>query len=398
MRIAQIVCTYPPYHGGMGNVVYQTASELAKLGHDVEVLTPHYFEEDEIEIGKAGEMESVEEQKEVERDLNVQARRLKPALQKGNAAYIPQVQKELDDFDLVHLHYPFFGVANLVRKWKKRNPHKPLVITYHMDNRAPGWLGLYFKYYAKFWMPKILNSADLLIASSLDYIENSDARNIYLENKDKWMELPFGVDIERFQPRKKQEDLYIRHGLDKKQPILLFVGGMDRAHHFKGISIFLKSLKKIREDGVELQVILVGEGDLRESYQIQSKFLGLSNSVKFVGKISNEELPYYYNLADLFVLPSINSSEAFGMVLLESMSSGVPVVASDLAGVRTVARAGGELVEPNNYFDLAETIISFFDNNVDREQRGEEVRSLVENKYSWSLIASKLSDVYQQLV
>ncbi len=398
MRIAHIVCTYPPYHGGMGNVVYQTASELVKLGHDVEVLTPRYFEEDELEIEKEGDFKSVEDQKEVERDLEVTARRLKPALQKGNAAYIPQIQREIDDFDLVHLHYPFYGVANLVRKWKKRNPHKPLVITYHMDNRAPGWLGLYFKYYAKFWMSKILNSADVLIGSSFDYIESSNASSIYQNNKNKWIELPFGVDIERFKPRDKPESLFTRHGFDVDKPTLLFVGGMDMAHHFKGIPVLLQALKKIKDDGIELQTVLVGEGELREDYQMQAKFLGLSRIVKFAGKVSNDELPYYYNMADLFVLPSINRSEAFGMVLLESMASGVPVVASDLAGVKTVAKDGGELVEPNNYIDLAEAIASFFSSDVKRSDIKQHVREVAEQKYSWESIVQELDKIYQQLV
>lgn len=401
MKIAQIVCTYPPYHGGMGNVVYETASGLAKLGHEVEVLTPHYYSEEEAETPKElrprEEMPSVEKQIAVEKDLALVARRLKPILQKGNAAYIPQIQNELDDFDLVHLHHPFYGVANLVRKWKLRNPHKPLVITYHMDNRAPGWLGLFFKYYAKYWMPKILNSADIILASSLDYIEHSSAGSIYLQNKSKWRELSLGVDIEKFIPRPKPETLFSRYGLDLNQPLLLFVGGMDRAHYFKGIQVLLQALHKLKKDGFELPTLLVGEGELRPEYEAQAKFLGLNGFVKFAGQASREELPYFYNMADLFVLPSINQSEAFGMVLLEAFASGVPVVASNLPGVRQVALDGGEVFNSGNYLELAEALVSFFTSDFDKQSARENARLVAEQKYSWDSVIRELDSIYQQL-
>ncbi|MBI4993268.1 MAG: hypothetical protein HZC26_04015 [Candidatus Magasanikbacteria bacterium] len=91
----------------------------------------------------------------------------------------------------------------MVRKWKSRNPKKPLVITYHMDTRAPSWKGLLFKYYGKFWLPRILRPADKLIVSSFDYLKNSDAGFLYKENPDQWLELQFGVDLEKFKPRER---------------------------------------------------------------------------------------------------------------------------------------------------------------------------------------------------
>lgn len=396
MRIAHIVCTYPPYYGGMGNVVFQTASELTKLGHEVEVLTPDYYPSEEIK--------SVEEKPEAVHEEAVQekidyATRLKPALQYGNAAYIPQIQNELDRFDLVHLHYPFFGVANLVKKWKLRNPKKSLVITYHMDTRAPSWKGLFFKYYAKFWMPRILGVADKLLVSSFDYLESSDASKVYKENKKKWIELPFGVDIDRFQPRDIPLDLSQDLNLDQDLPVLLFVGGMDSAHYFKGVLVLLQSLLYLKNNNTPVQAVLIGDGDLRSNFELRAKSFGLDNLVRFVGQVSNDDLPLYYNLADLFVLPSVNQSEAFGMVLLEAMASGTPVVASDLSGVRTVAQEGGVVVPPDNPNALAEVIYGFFSKS-DQDQAGWSfsVRRVVEEKYSWPVIIKKLDEIYQQLV
>jgi len=397
MKIAQIVSTYPPYYSGMGNVVFQTASGLTTLGHEVEVLTPGVYEVEEVKPVE----EKPEQKHETELEERIDyARRLKPTLQYGNAAYLPQIQNELDQFDLVHLHYPFFGVANLVRRWKLRHPHKPLVITYHMDTRGPGWKGLIFKYYSKFWLPRILGSADKLIVSSFDYLQSSQAFDLFNQDKHKWLELPFGVDSERFQPRQKSEALLEFHNLDCELPTLLFVGGMDSAHYFKGIPVLLQALQLIRERerGLKFQAILVGEGDLRQDFEVQTKILGLNNIVRFTGKVSDEDLPYYYNLADLFVLPSINQGEAFGTVLLEAMASGVPVIASNLPGVCTVAQDGGVVVEPSSAVELAEAIYEYFGKQSEITKMKGLVRQVVEEKYSWEPIVEKLSVLYTQLV
>jgi len=378
MKIAHIVCSYPPYYGGMGNVVFQTASALSDLGHAVEVFTPQYGNPPQEDIEYA--------------------RRLKPEIQYGQAARLGKIKKILNDFDLVHLHYPFFGTANLIRKWKENNPEKPLVITYHMDTRAPGWKGLIFKYYSKYWMPKILGSADKLIASSYDYIDSSDARQLYKKNKYKWLELPFGVDTKRFVPRKKPEALLNRHGLNPELPILLFVGGMDLAHYFKGIPVLLKAMFFLKQNKINTQLVLVGDGELKEKFILQARGLGLESQVIFVGKIPNDELSYYYNLADLFILPSINQGEAFGMVLLEAMASGVPVVTTDLPGVRQVAGDAGLIVKPNDPVELAKAITGYFGEDKNMPEWSERVRLLAQEKYAWDKIVANLEAVYKDLV
>ncbi|PIR75837.1 MAG: hypothetical protein CO030_05205 [Candidatus Magasanikbacteria bacterium CG_4_9_14_0_2_um_filter_42_11] len=398
MRIAHIVCSYPPYYGGMGNVVLQTVQELGKRGHDVEVITPLYHtapsttpEEFSAQGGSALGGEPAGK-------LVDYARRVTPSIQYGNAARIPQVANELDEFDLVHLHYPFYGTANLVRKWKLRNPHKPLVITYHMDSRAPGWKGLFFKYYNTFWMPRILGSADLLIASSFEYIEASDAAQIFHAGRDKWRELPFGVDIERFQPREKPMDLFQQAGFDPALPTILFVGGMDPAHYFKGVDVLLKALLRLKKNEYSVQAFFVGDGDLRARYEAQAKGYGLQESVKFLGYVEDALLPIVYNAADLFVLPSTTRGEAFGMVLLEALASGVPVVASDLAGVRSVAEEGGMVFPPGDDVALAEGIAGYITDPQNKEDFSAVARQIAIETYSWPRIIDQLEDWYTELV
>jgi glycosyltransferase involved in cell wall biosynthesis len=395
MKIAHIVCSYPPYYGGMGNVVFQTASELSKLGHTVEVLTPGVFESKEIRPQKAPHAKTHTPKLNTQIDF---ATRLKPSLSYGNAARLPGISKELDRFDIVHLHYPFFGTANLVRKWKIKNPKKPLVITYHMDVRSPGWKGLIFKYYSKYWMPKILGSADAIIASSFDYIASSDAASLYTKKKEKWVALPFGVDTDRFTIREKPANILNKLNIQEDIPTLLFVGGMDAAHHFKGVPVLLKALYLLKEQGRPTQCVFVGDGKLRAEFELRAKGMGLSSLVHFVGRVSDEDLPYYYNLADLFVLPSVHQGEAFGMVLLEAMASGVPVIASDLPGVRTVAADGGMVVPPNKYTELAEIIAGFFSKKINHKEWQMRVRKMAEQKYAWTPIVQQIDMLYTDLL
>ncbi|MBI2989690.1 MAG: glycosyltransferase family 4 protein [Candidatus Magasanikbacteria bacterium] len=395
MNIVHIVCRYPPYYSGMGNVVFKSAAELSKLGHEVLVLTPEYYEERELRPANAL---SVEEHSDELKERIDFAKRLKPSLHYGNAARLGDIESELQDADIVHLHYPFFGTANLVRKWKKRNPHKPLVITYHMDPRSQGWKGLFFKLYAEWWMPKILDSADSLVSSSLDYIQHSHALPHFKHHPEKWTEIPFGVDTEIFQPRPKPRALFEHLGLEISTPLVLFVGGMDEAHYFKGIPVFLKALTSLKHTrGLHFQAVLVGEGSLRRSYEEQAVLYGIHEHIRFVGAVSDLELPYYYNMADLFVLPSINSSEAFGMVLLEAMASGVPVLASDLPGVRSLAEEGGVTFRAGDHQDLAEALFGYFLDQENEEMWEKQVRLTAEEKYAWPLIAKRLENVYQNL-
>lgn len=381
MRIAHVVSTYPPYYGGMGNVVHQTVAALRGRGHEVMVITPDYAP---AETRAQQEGEGV--------------RRLPPVISYGNAAYLPAIKKELADVDVVHLHYPFFGTANLVRQWRLSDPSRRLVVTYHMDTRSPDWKGIIFKLYAKWWLPKILQSADVCIGSSFDYIEVSDAAALYRAASSKWIDLPFGVDTDRFAPRELPVELFARVGLDPAVPTALFVGGMDPAHHFKGVSYFLRAIAAVRRSDQSIQAVLVGDGSLREQFEYEARGLGIADVVRFVGSVSNDELPLFYNMAAVTVLPSTAKNEAFGMVLLESFASGVPVIASDLPGVRTVASRAGSVVPPKDVAALAQALDAYVVDAEGRRTLGAQGRAAAETTFSWPRIAQELESIYTGLM
>src|SRR5688572_13948973 len=120
MRIAQVVASYPPYRGGLGNVARAYAEGLRARGHEVEVLTPDYGGDPPAAAG---------------------VRRLRPLLRLGQLAVLPELARFGAGFDVVHLHFPFFGAAEFVALARARGRIARLVLSYHMDAHAGGLRG-----------------------------------------------------------------------------------------------------------------------------------------------------------------------------------------------------------------------------------------------------------------
>lgn len=176
---------------------------------------------------------------------------------------------------------------------------------------------------------------------------------------------------------------------------VLFVGGLDRAHSFKGLPILLQAVPRISD----VRLRIVGDGDLRPQYEQQARALGISDRVEFLGSVSDGELPNMYRQSDVLVLPSIGRSEAFGVVLLEAMASGIPVIASDLPGVRTVVADGetGFLAPPGDVSALADRIGSLARDSEQRQRMSAAARQRVEERYDWERVMERWLKIYDGL-
>lgn len=378
MKIAQVVCVLPPYGGGIGVVAHFYATELARsFNHEVHVFTPKFKENPDYK-------------------RNYQIHQLRPFLKFGNAAWVPQLRWKLkDDFDIVHLHYPFIGGAEAVYRLKKTGKIKKLAVSYHMDFVSEDFKGKILDLYSKYHTEKLLEQADKIIAASFDYIKDSSIRDYFLKHKKKFVELPFGVR-RIFRVRSKDPYLMKKFKVKPDEKIILFVGGLDAAHYFKGIKYLIEAMKLLPEN---YKLIVAGEGNLKKEYMKQAKDLGLADRIYFPGYVEKDILPEHYNLADLFVLPSIDKSEAFGIVLIEALASGTPVVASNLKGVRTVVDSGrtGLLFQPRNPRDIAEKAKLILENPKLYEQFTKNAQSIANKKYRWPKIAAKLNEIYKNL-
>jgi glycosyltransferase involved in cell wall biosynthesis len=181
--------------------------------------------------------------------------------------------------------------------------------------------------------------------------------------------------------------------------VVLFVGAIDRAHYFKGIPILLQALA--HSAIADLSLIIVGRGDLQSVYEQQAATIGLSKRVHFAGYVPDSDLPHHYRLADVTVLPSTTAGEAFGLILLESLACGTPVIASNLVGVRTVVDSGmdGWLVPPADVEALAGRLAALLSIQPERLRvMGQSGRVKVVSRYAWSRIGDLLDDLYREII
>jgi len=378
MRIAHVTATFPPYRGGTGNVCFHNARELVRRGYMVDVFT--------AAVPEAPDQEETE---------GIHIHRLRSLLRLGNAPLIPQLLGRLRGFDLIHLHYPFIGgeLAALAA----RLTHTPLVITYHQDVLLSGPMA---------WMERLLRqtagrftlrSAERVLFTSRDYGQASYIRPLLRGREDRIGELPNGVDTVVFSPGEPHRRLYRVCGLAPGDRVVLLVAGLDRAHFFKGVDIFLKALSQLPG---EIKGVIAGDGDLRPAYEATANSLGLAGRVFFAGRIPDGDLPDYYRLADVTVLPSVTMGEAFGLVLLESMACGTPVIASNLPGVRTVVADGqdGFLAPPGDADSLVICIQRLLDDTLLQLEFGRRGRAKMEEKYAWPVVVDQLEQVYASIL
>ena len=373
-KIAQVVCTYPPYHGGMGKVAFEYTERLRSRGYNVHVFTSK--DEDVV-------------------DDPEYVHRIPAILSVGNAGVMPSLFNRLKGFDLVHVHYPFFGGAEPVIVRKALRQDQGLVMTYHMDATATGLRGAIFEAHKHVLFPWIANRCDRILVSSKDYYESSALAKLTSVN-DRVEIHPFGVDLQKFSPG-IEEALQMELGISNNVPILLFVGGLDRAHHFKGLPVLLESLKDLAPP---FHLVVVGSGELKETYEALAKMHNLSDRVTFVGGVSDEDLPRYYRMADVFVFPSIRRAEAFGLVALEAAACGLPTIASSLPGVRSVVLDGetGLLVTPEDVGAFRSAIELLLTRTDLREQLGRSARLHAEAHFSWEPLMTNLEATYKSVL
>lgn len=371
MKIAHVVSTFPPYHGGMGNAAYQYAKGLSENGHLVTVITPDWAGSNITQSPQPLE--------------KFQVRRIRPAFSYGNSAFLGNLPELVEEFDLVHLHYPFLGAESILQI------KKPLITTYQMDLIGSGWKKTVFDYYQKWYLPKFLKRSDQLIFTSTDYLDHSRAAAYKNMVADKINIIPLGVGPE-FRPAPRDKNFWSKLGV-KETKIILFVGGLDSAHYFKGIDNLISAFANLKDD--QSALVIVGEGDLRPAYEAKVKELNLKN-VYFLGRASSQQLITYNQQCDFTVLPSIDSSEAFGLVILEAMACAKPVIASNLPGVRQLIEIGrdGLLVKPGDIQDLAGQLAQML--KLDTVAMGANASRKIEERFRWPKIIAEIEAVYRK--
>ncbi len=372
MRVLHVACVAPPDVGGIGAAAAREVRGLRARGIDARLVAPTPV--------IPGQME------------RSYIEYLPPRLRFGNGAVLPGLIELAQGYDVIHLHYPFFGAAEPLLLRARQLP--PIVMTFHMDAKTQGWKRLVVALHRWMLQPFLLPRAKRLLVSSFDYARHSSLARWFARAPERVLEVPFGVDTDVFSPG---PDERVRLGIPPTAKTVLSVGGMDAAHAFKGVPELLQVIAKLPE---QVHVLLVGDGELRAGFEELATSLGIRGRTHFLGRVDTPTLVRAYRSADVFAFPSTSAAEAFGLVVLEAAAVGVPAVASSWPGVRTVIEHGitGMLVPPGDAHALLGALQTLLFQDVERRAMGEAARVRVGARFSWERHVDALVQVYEQVV
>ncbi len=390
--------------GGMNVYVRDLTRYLGRLGVHVDIFTrsqdehvPHVLHD----LGYGNRVVHVPAGPEFPLQKNELAKYI-PDFVEGIMNFV--VSKNLS-YDLIHSHYWMSGIAGLELKeiW-----NVPLVSMFHtlgtMKNRVAQEDSQLEGDYRIRGEKKVLKEADAIIAATP--AEEAQLQWLYQADISKVIIIPPGVDVSRFYPIAKDEAKEFI-GVTTGDKMLLFVG---RIEPLKGLDVLLQSIALIVNDGrlsnTHLCLVVIG-GDpgadeatkSEEMARIQdmSRQLGLTDFVRFNGMQSQDSLPYYYSASEVVIVPS--HYESFGMVALEAMACGIPVVASQVGGLAFLIQDGitGFHVPVGEPEALADRIIALLMDQELRAQMGTQAADFAQ-AYSWKVIAEKINETYEELI
>lgn len=285
--------------------------------------------------------------------------------------------------DIVHVHLPN-PTAELA--YLLARPRGRLVVAYHSDVIRQKNL---FKLYRPV-LETFLSRADAIIAGAPQNIEHSPVLSRFA---DRSVVIPLGVEPDDFRmtPERHRRVTALRERFGPR--VVFFVG---RHIYYKGIDVLIRAMQH-----VDAHLLIGSDGPLTGELTDLTRRLGLTSRVTFVGRIPDDDLPCFYHASDVFCLPSVARSEAFGIVQLEAMASGVPVVSTRLAtGVVYVNLDGvtGLTVPPGDVTALAGALNRLFGDDALRTTLGRQARERVEREFTHDINARRTLELYAELL
>lgn len=292
----------------------------------------------------------------------------------------------LHKYDIVLLGDGALGIIGWIIKFFSQ---KPVVCIVHgLDLTYPNII------YQKLWVNIFLRKVDKLIAVGNEIINQAVLRGI---PRSKLIFVPNGVSIKKPLPTYSKKDLEKLIGREIHGKVLLTLGRLVKR---KGVAWFIEEV--VDKSCDSYIYIIAGDGAEKSNIITIIKKNGLQNRVFYIGAVSDKEKEILYSTADLFIQPNIKvpgDIEGFGLVVLEAASYGLPVVASEIEGLKDAINNGvtGVLVQERNVAQYKKMIAFFLENDENRKQFGVKARRYVMKYYSWENIAVKYVDIIGQL-
>ena len=381
MRVLITSTYFHPYSSGLSVYALRLARGLAELGHEVCVLTSQYDPKLAPEETLAG--------------FRVVRVKVGTKLSKGvlMPGFHTQAKKWIAWADVVNVHMPQFESVVIARLAKRAK--KPLVVTYHCDlvmsggwfSRLAGWVTTQLGKWT-------LKQAQVIVQNTLDYAENSAVLKPYLE---KVVEVPTPVDSLDPVPE-EAKSFRLRFGLMESDKVLGLAG---RVASEKGYEYLAQALPLVWQKYPSARVVHAGSwkgviGEETYLAKVEQMIQCFGDKWKSLGFLSDEDFMRFFAACDLLVFSSLNATESFGIVQIEALSQGTPVVASDLPGVRQpVFRTGiGRIVPVRDAESLAKGIISVL-------EEGPGARKVPETylgQFDQKKVAERYQEIYSSMV
>ncbi len=371
MRVLQCSDAYYPFPGGVSEHLHELTEALRRRGHQVDILTAWY----------PGSPEREEGVYRVGRVVILKASKVFNLTQLTITTITPSVAKEVKrivrrGYDIVHVHGPYApNLPYLAAKYAL----SPVVATHHT-----AFVGFNWHKIGRFFFRNIGKKVAVNIG-----VSQVAVREIAPYYPGRYTIIPNGVNTRRFRPDAPRPKIYEA----LKGPVVLYVGRMEPR---KGFPRLAAAWPLVKRAVPEAQLVAVGKGPQLEEYKALVK--DFADSVHFVGYVPGDELPGYYAGASVYTSPAVGG-ETFGIVLVEAMASGAPVVASNISGYAQVIKHGvnGLLVDTQNPEAYAEALISVLKNPELARQLREEGFKTAE-RYSWDRVAEQVEALYERVL
>lgn len=396
LRIAQVSAHTSPLAplggretGGMNVYVLELSRELARLGYEIDIFTR-----------RDADMPRVETIEPNLRLVRMDAGPAKPIEKEAIIDYLPDFARDMRRFaheeglgySIIHSHYWQSGWAGGHLARELQAPHMVMFHTLgEVKNRA--------RFGQEEPKKRIRHERQIARRASAIVTASSHERELleryYGADRAKVHTIPCGVDLERFHP-KDPAAARQRLGLPLHSPILLWVGRLEK---LKGVDILISAVAQLDER--DFTLLIVGGDEradgLKAELQAQAKVTGIAENVRFVGAVKHEDLPDYYSAADVCVVPSYY--ESFGLVAVEAMACGTPVVASRVGGLVSTVIDGvsGYLIPwrcPEPFAEKLEVLL----NNPELRNNFSRAAQRSMERFAWRRVSLQMASLYDRVL
>jgi glycosyltransferase involved in cell wall biosynthesis len=387
--------------GGAERVLFEQSTRLAKRGHDIHILTRKLQDHDNLQA----EIHGVHEWRYEVSQKNVLS--FFASCRQNAKDLFERLDGEFD-YDRINFHQPFSAMGVLRSPGSARIPkvytcHSLSFEEYISRNPKPGLRPERLLYYLNVAARKRIEKRALTLSDRIVVLSRftlNKLYDVYSIPDQKISIIPGAVDLDKFHPKEDKFASRRKLGIPQNKVILLTIRNLVARMGLENLIIAMKKSVKTAKD---LHLVIGGEGSLEADLRNLVRTSGLTDFVTFTGYIPDKDLPAYYGMADLFVLPT-RELEGFGLVTLEAMASGVPVLGTPVGGTKEVLGS----FNPDFLFNgttseaMTNLIVKTYHKMKKEPEWYNEVskqcRRFVEENYSWERNVDALEALFFQLI